>query len=84
MPKKLYIAYKVSQNFVCMEIHKSKILLYLKIDPKSIKDLPNNCRDVSNIGHYGTGDFEVVVTNEAELELAKEYILLAFNNIGGN
>ena len=84
VPKKYYIAYKVSQNFVCMEIQKSKILLYLKIDPESIEDIPDNCRDVSKIGHYGTGDFEIVVTNENGIEVAKEYILLAFNNIGGN
>ena len=31
VPKKYYIAYKVSQNFVCMEIHKNKILLYLRL-----------------------------------------------------
>lgn len=84
VPKKFYIAFKVSQNFVCMEIHKSKILLYLKIDPKKVTDYPKNCRDVSDIGHYGTGDFEVIVNNEEELSVAKEYITMAFNNIGGN
>ncbi len=84
VPKKFYIAYKVSQNFVCMEIHKSKILLYLKLNPKSITDMPKNCRDVSDIGHYGTGDLEVIVTSDQECEIAKEYILMAFNYIGGN
>ncbi len=84
VPKKFYIAFKVSQNFVCMEIHKSKILLYLKINPRNITDYPKNCRDVAEIGHYGTGDFEVTVTNEEELSIAKEYITMAFNNIGGN
>ena len=83
-PKKLYIAYKISQNFVCMEIHKSKILLYLKIDPTSIKNIPDNCRDVSNIGHFGTGNFEVVVKSESDIDMAKEFINIAFNNIGGN
>jgi predicted transport protein len=84
VPKKYYIAYKVSQNFVCMEIHKSKIILYLKINPRTLKEFPQNCRDVSEIGHYGTGDFEIVVNNEKEIEIAKEYITIAFNNIGGN
>lgn len=84
VPKKFYIAYKVTQNFVCMEIHKSKILLYLKIDPNSVDEYPTNCRDVTGIGHYGTGDFEVAVSKESDLEIAKEYIAKAFNNIGGN
>lgn len=37
VPKKYYIAYKISQNFVCIEIHKNKILLYLKIKTGTIK-----------------------------------------------
>lgn len=81
-PKKFYIAYKVSQNFVCVETRKTKLTLYLKLDPKKIQ-IPENGRDVSTIGHYGTGDFELTVANEAELEKAKEYIFRSFENIGG-
>ncbi len=84
VPKKYYIAYKVSQNFVCMEIHKSNILLYLKINPDTVENMPSNCRDMRNIGHYGTGDFEIRVSNDEDVENAKELISLAFNNIGGN
>jgi predicted transport protein len=81
-PKKFYIAYKVSQNFVCLETKKSKILLFLKINPKEIK-IPDNGRDVSNIGHYGTGDFEITINNPEEMEKSKEFIRSAFENIGG-
>ena len=81
-PKKFYIAYKVSQNFVCLETKKSKIVLFLKINPKEIK-IPDNGRDVSNIGHYGTGDFEITINNIEEMEKSKEYIRNAFENIGG-
>jgi predicted transport protein len=81
-PKKFYIAYKASQNFVCVETKKSKILLFLKINPKEIK-IPENGRDVSNIGHYGTGDLEITINNSEEMEMSKEYIKSAFENIGG-
>ena len=81
-PKKFYIAYKVSQNFVCMETKKSKILLFLKINPKEVK-IPENGRDVSNIGHYGTGDLEITINNSEEMEVSKKYIRSAFENIGG-
>ncbi len=84
VPKKFYMAYKISQNFVCMEIHKAKILLYVKVDPKSIGSLHGICRDVSSIGHYGTGDLDITVKSESDLAIAKEYILLSFKNIGGN
>jgi len=82
-PKKHYIAYKVSQNFVCMEIHQAKILLFLKVDPSSIQ-LADNHRDVRNIGHFGTGDLEITIRTEEDVENAKEFIQIAFNNIGGN
>lgn len=82
-PKKFYIAYKTSQNFVCMEIQKNKILLFLKIKPGNLGTLPDNCRDVSEIGHYGTGDLEVTVNEQSQLETAKELIVIAYNNIGG-
>ncbi len=84
VPKKFYVAYKVSQNFACVEVHKTKMLIYLKINPDGLDTIPANCRDVRDIGHYGTGDFEVVVSNDQELEIAKEHIAISFNNIGGN
>jgi len=82
VPKKFYIAYKVSQNFVCVETKKNKILLFLKINPKEIK-IPNNGRDVSKIGHYGTGELEITINNIEEMEMSKNYIKSAFENIGG-
>lgn len=83
VPRQNYIAYKVSQNFVCMEVHKEKILLFLKVDPSSIK-MASNHRDVKNIGHFGTGDLEVTIRTEEDVENAKEFISMSFNNIGGN
>ena len=83
VPKKLYVAYKVTQNFVCMEIHKNEILLYLKINPEELEIIPKYGRDVRNIGHFGTGDFELRIKNIEELEGSKEFIKKAFKNIGG-
>jgi predicted transport protein len=83
VPKKLYVAYKVSKNFCCMETHKNKIGLFLKLDPMEIKNKPENMRDVSNIGHFGTGDLEIIIRNETDLDAAKKYIEAAFENVGG-
>ncbi len=67
-----------------MEVHKNKILVFLKINADDLDEIPANCRDVRNIGHFGTGDLEVAVTNEKEISIAKELISMSFNNIGGN
>ena len=82
-PKKFYVAYKISQNIVCMIVRKSQINLQLKLDPKMIKNRPPNSRDVTNIGHYGTGDFEIVIKNRGDLETAKPFIEMAYRKVGG-
>jgi predicted transport protein len=81
-PKKLYIAYKVAQNFLCMEIHKKHLLLYLKLSPDAVKPMPQNGRDVRGVGHYGTGDLELRVCTSAEAEAAMPLIAKALEGIG--
>jgi predicted transport protein len=82
-PKKFYIAYKVSQNIVCMEVQKKKILLYLKLPPTDVRPAPDNYRNVSQIGHYGTGDVELSLKTESEFEAVKRFIEMAYNKVGG-
>ena len=81
-PRQRYIAYKISQNFVCVEIHKDRVLLYVKLDPKTL-DLPKNARDVTNIGHFGTGNLELWVKSQSDLELAKPLLEQAYQKVGG-
>jgi predicted transport protein len=82
-PKKLYVAYRVSQNILCMEVQQKKILLYLKLDPKKVSGPKGISRDASEIGHFGTGDLEITVSTPAHLELAKPFIEMAYRNVGG-
>ena len=78
--RKFYLAYRVIRNFVCLEIHKKHLLLYLRLDPNNI-DLDNAIlRDVSEIGHYGTGDLEVRVENKDDISLTKSLIEKAYEN----
>lgn len=83
LPKKYYIAYKTSQNFVCLETQQKKILLFLKLNPDEIDVIPYNARDVRQIGHFGTGDFELTLRTIEDFENAKPFIIQSFKNIGG-
>lgn len=83
VPKKHYVAYKISQNIACVEIQRQRLLIYLKIDPARMAPLPRNARDVSEIGHYGTGDLELSVSTEDDVEAAKSYIEMAYRRVGG-
>ncbi|MCK5819949.1 MAG: hypothetical protein KAH18_12080 [Psychromonas sp.] len=83
VPKKFYVAYKVSQNIACMEVKGKNVKLFLKIKPVDIPEGTSSYRDVTSIGHYGTGDVEFTVSSEAEFEPVKEFITLAYNKVGG-
>ncbi|MDX8394698.1 MAG: DUF5655 domain-containing protein, partial [Mariprofundales bacterium] len=50
VPKKFYIAYKSSQNIICMEAKSKNIKLFVKLKPSDVINKPQSYRDVSNIG----------------------------------
>jgi predicted transport protein len=81
-PKKLYVAYRTTQNIVCMEIQKAKVYLYLKLDPAKHPGPKGISRDVSNVGHFGTGDLEITLKSLADFEVAKPLIDLAYRQVG--
>lgn len=83
VPKKNYIAYKISQNIVCAEIFAQQILLFLKLNPKEILNPPENSRDMTDTNHHGTGDFEIIIKNNDDVESAKPYIEMAYHKVGG-
>jgi predicted transport protein len=57
--------------------------LYLKLNADEIETMPKQGRDVKNIGHFGTGDFELTIKDLKDLEDTKYLINEAYKNIGG-
>lgn len=80
-PVKLYVAYRRIKNFVCMSLISKvdpHIFLTLKLDPATVSLEQGFSRDVSNIGHWGTGDVEITMRTAADLEKAKPLIERAY------
>ncbi|NFM15852.1 DUF91 domain-containing protein [Clostridium sporogenes] len=75
---KLYSAFKKIKNIVCVEVRMKSIMLYLRLNPKEVIIENGFTRDVSKIGHWGTGDLEVTIKNAQDFEKAKEYIDKAY------
>lgn len=77
---KYYVAFKRIQNFACVTIgfKKKEIVVWVKVDPDSITSEPGFTRNVRNIGHYGTGDLEILIRNDSDLEKAKGLILRSY------
>lgn len=73
---KHYFAFKRIKNFACVEIHPQTkcISVYVKVNPDTVELEPSFTRDVRQIGHYGTGDLEIIIANDDQLERSKALI----------
>lgn len=75
---KLYVAFKRLKNFATMVPQKGRLLLYLHLNPAKVSPLPSNGQDVRQKGHWGTGDLELSLMSQADLDAAKPLILMAY------
>ncbi len=75
---KLYVAFKRLKNFATVVLAKKGVLLYLHLDPAPVVNALKNARDVSNIGHWGTGDVEITLTSMKEFEEVKPLLAAAY------
>jgi predicted transport protein len=71
--RKTYRAYQRLRNFACLcRPQRSKLLVYLKVDPKGVDLVPGFTRDVSGLGHHGTGDLEVKLRTPRDVVRAQD------------
>ena len=60
-----------------MEIYQSKVLVNFRLNPKNYS-LNDILRDVSNIGHWGCGDLQIIIKSQKEIELTKKLLQEAY------
>lgn len=77
---KYYFAYKRIKNFACVEIRATQesIVVFVKVDPGNIDPESGFTRDVRSIGHYGTGELEITIHSDEDLEKAKPLLLQSY------
>jgi len=66
-PLKTYIGYKHGTNFCEVRVQTNEIKLWVDIAPSVLDDPFELGRDVTGIGHYGTGDIEVRLSDLSNL-----------------
>ncbi|QEZ44127.1 DUF5655 domain-containing protein [Cupriavidus oxalaticus] len=71
---KLYTAFRRLKNFACVIAYSNRLLITLKLDPASIVLEEGFSRDVSEVGHWGTGDVELTLRTLEDLARAKPLI----------
>ena len=79
---KFYVAFKRLRNFACVEVHPNKrvVNVYLKVDPDRVTLQRGFTRDVRKVGHYGTGELEVTIRTQEDLERAKPLLQASYES----
>jgi len=82
VPRKEYIGFKRGSNFVDIEFQKKQLKIFINMKFGSIPDPMNISRDVSKIGHYGNGEYEIKVNGETDLDYLMVIIKQSYNSKG--
>jgi predicted transport protein len=75
---KLYIAFKRLRNFATVVFQAKMLRVYLHVNPDDYTLEEGFLRDVRSIGHWGTGDLELMIDSLDDLEKAKPYLNAAY------
>ena len=67
-PNKMYIGYKHGKNFCEIQVQANRLKIWLDIPHAELDDPNKLSRDVSKIGHHGTGATETNLSDLSELD----------------
>jgi predicted transport protein len=67
-PRKHYIGFIANTNFVDIHPQKSQIKIWINLTKGELDDPKNLARDVSKIGHWGNGDYEIIIKPNSDLD----------------
>lgn len=74
VPKKLYIAFKKDKNISDMVVLKKGLKIFINLKKGQLDDPKGLTKDVSETGHWGNGDYELIVSNTDNLEYVMSLI----------
>lgn len=66
--KKVYVAFKGRRNIVDIEFNQNKLKVYINLKKGMLEDQLNIAQDITQIGHWGNGDYRVEVFSEDDID----------------
>jgi len=82
IPRKEYIGFKRGSNIVDIEFQKKQLKFFINMKKGELDDPMNISRDVSNVGHYGNGDYEIRVNKDSDLDYLMVLIKQSYKSKG--
>ena len=77
-PRKKYIAFVGNTNIIDIQIQRSALKIWLNLCKGELDDPKGIARNVSNIGHWGNGDYEIKFSNDENIEYILSLIKQAY------
>ena len=75
---KLYVAFKRIKNFASVVVQQNNLLVCVHLDPDSVELVEGFTRDMRGVGHWGTGDLQITLGDQDDLEKAKTLLRAAY------
>ena len=73
-----YTAFRRLKNFACVKRQNRELVVWVRLDPSMVVLEVGFTRDVSNIGHAGTGVLEIRIKNAADLMRAQPLLVCSY------
>ena len=73
-----YVAFRRLKNFACVKRQNKELLVWARLDPSTVTLEDGFTRDVSKIGHAGTGDLEIRIQNSGDLTRAHPLLVRSY------
>jgi predicted transport protein len=78
-PKSLYIGFKRATTFADIHVYKSQVTVWLNVKKGELDDPKAIARDVSEVGHWGNGDYELAVKPDSDLDYVMMLAKYSYN-----
>lgn len=80
-PVKQYIGFKLNKRIITdFEVQKSKLKLRINLKIGMLDDPKGLFRDVSNLGHFGVGDYEAAIDTDSDLDYLMSLIKISYKH----
>ncbi|MEW5843587.1 MAG: DUF5655 domain-containing protein [Bacteroidota bacterium] len=81
-PKKMYIGFVADKKNICdCHLFKGYLKVWINLKKGELKDPKNITKDVSQIGHWGNGDYQLQISNDDNLEYIMSLIKESYSKI---
>jgi predicted transport protein len=78
------IAFKIDKHILNVSLQKTQLKIWLNLKKGELDDPRKTARDVSEVGHWGLGDYEISLKHEDDLDYLMTLIKQSYKENQGN